>query len=102
MRKPRCLWLISVLFGTTLLCNIGAVASDLRQTINFNREWKFLLGDYPGAEAIKYDDSKWDLIGLPHSFSIPYFAGNGEFYLGYGWYRKEFDVPQSWAGKRVF
>ena len=77
-------------------------AGTLRETINFNREWKFLLGDHPGAEADAYDDSKWDAIGLPHSFSIPYFAANDKFYVGYGWYRTRFEVPQSWVGKRVF
>jgi beta-galactosidase len=48
-------------------------AESPRQQLNFNREWKFQLGDQPGAEATGYNDSKWDDIGLPHSFSIPYF-----------------------------
>ena len=24
-----------------------------------------------------------------------------KFYVGYGWYRKHFDVPKAWSGKRV-
>ena len=76
------------------------VDSSARQTINFNREWKFQLGDQVGAEAVTFDDAKWDAIGLPHSFSMPYF-GVSRFYTGYGWYRKHFDVPVEWSGKRI-
>lgn len=77
-------------------------APDLlpRLRFNFNREWKFQLGDYPGAEASGYDDRKWDDIGLPHSFSEPYFL-SPQFYIGYGWYRKHFTVPDDWSGKRI-
>jgi hypothetical protein len=76
-------------------------AESPRQQLGFNREWKFELGDHAGAEAAGYNDAKWDDIGLPHSFSIPYFA-SPRFYVGYGWYRKHFDVPAKWQGKRLF
>ena len=75
----------------------SAVASELRQTINFNREWLFQLSDTSGAESRDFDDAPWDRVGLPHSFSLPYFASE-KFYVGYGWYRKCFDVPESWRG----
>ncbi len=100
-------------FAVLLICAGSAVflvpqfvqaagpAADLRQTLNFNRDWKFLLGDHPGAQAVGYDDAGWEDIGLPHSFSLPYFA-SPEFYVGYGWYRKHFDVPPQWSGKRMF
>ncbi|MGB7769053.1 MAG: glycoside hydrolase family 2 TIM barrel-domain containing protein [Verrucomicrobiia bacterium] len=100
-------------FAVLLICAGSAVflvpqfvqaagpAADLRQTLNFNRDWKFLLGDHPGAQAVSYDDAGWEDIGLPHSFSLPYFA-SPEFYVGYGWYRKHFVVPPQWSGKRLF
>jgi hypothetical protein len=75
-------------------------AADLRQTISFNREWKFQLGDAAGADAATFDDGNWDNANLPHSFSMPYFAAD-RFYVGYGWYRKHFDVPSKWTGKRI-
>ena len=79
----------------------AGTSSVARQQLNFNREWKFRLGDYAGAEAVAFDDAKWDDIGLPHSFSMPYFA-SPKFYVGCGWYRKHFDVPANWSGKRLF
>ena len=78
----------------------GASSSG-RQTVNFNQSWKFKLGDYNGAQANSYDDSSWTTVGLPHSFSLPYFLSS-KFYVGYGWYRKHFTAPAEWSGKRVF
>lgn len=81
----------------------GAVchaAPALRESINFNRDWKYQAGDHAGAETSDYDDKAWEVIGLPHSFSTPYFMSK-DFYSGYGWYRKSFDVPAGWKGKRV-
>jgi hypothetical protein len=34
-----------------------------------------------------FDDGEWQEVGLPHSFSIPYFQEPG-FYSGPGWYRR--------------
>jgi len=94
--KTPLLFFAALLLGTALLA-----AEPLRQRLNFNREWKFQLGDVRGAEAVAYDDSKWNTVGLPHSFSTPYFQGK-DFYTGYGWYRKSFDVPAAWLQQRVF
>ncbi len=84
------------------LCVASAVARPLRETTNFNRDWCFQLGDHPGAEAAGFDDAAWSRVGLPHSFSQPYFAAGNAFYVGYGWYRKTFDVPAKWTGKHLF
>ena len=79
----------------------GTTTPGSRQALNINQFWKFKLADVTGAQATTYDDSAWSTVGLPHSFSLPYFSSL-KFYTGYGWYRKHFDVPASWSGKRVF
>jgi hypothetical protein len=79
----------------------GGTTTGARAVQNFNQAWKFYLGDKTGAEANTFDDSSWSNIGLPHSFSLPYFAWKNTYY-GYGWYRKHLDVPADWSGKRVF
>ncbi|MGD0836178.1 MAG: glycoside hydrolase family 2 TIM barrel-domain containing protein [Polyangia bacterium] len=68
---------------------------------NLNPSWQFLLADQSGAQATSFDDSSWSPVGLPHTFSLPYFAW-AQFYQGIGWYRKHFTVPASWSGKEVF
>lgn len=66
-----------------------------------NNDWKFLHGDFPGAEACGYEDREWYDIGLPHSFGIPYFMEN-EFYVGYGCYRKWITIREEWLQKEVY
>jgi len=64
-----------------------------RQRQNFNADWRFHLGDMAGAEKPDFDDGDWQAVGLPHSFSTPYFQAP-EVYVGYGWYRKNLDLPK--------
>ena len=77
----HCLWAINfwVLF---CFCSVGYAYSP-REVINLNREWKYMQGDLQGAEKTDYDDNNWETIGIPHSFSIPYFMSK-DFYTGYG------------------
>ena len=75
-------------------------ASQPRQKTNINAFWKYQQGDVAGAQAPAFDDAAWQAVGLPHSFSIPYFM-SPDFYVGYGWYRKHIQLPESIAGKRV-
>ncbi len=81
------------------VCWSGYAQTPSRERINFNRDWKFRLGDYAGAERPDYDEHGWESIGLPHSFSTPYFL-SPQFYTGYGWYRKHFTVPPSGKDRR--
>lgn len=63
----------------------------VRRRTNLNREWRFVRADAPGAEAVDFDDSGWERVGLPHTFDLPYFR-TPEFYVGYGWYRRTFEI----------
>ena len=87
--------MVGIFLSTTLLA-----AENLRQSVSLNRDWKFQLGDIGGAETRAFGDEKWDGVNLPHSFSLPYFAAD-RFYVGYGWYRKHFNVSSKWSGKRI-
>ncbi|HYQ43799.1 MAG TPA: beta galactosidase jelly roll domain-containing protein, partial [Polyangiaceae bacterium] len=78
----------------------GGGTQGARLVQNFNQSWKFKRADVAGAEVASFDDASWESVGVPHSFSLPYFMAS-KFYVGYGWYRKHFAVPQSWAGKSV-
>ena len=71
-----------------------------RIQLNFNRDWKFYRGDVENAQQPEFDDSDWTDVALPHNFSVPYNM-ESSFYVGYGWYRKDFEIPENWNGKRV-
>lgn len=89
-----------------LLCMLGIVchlraSSSLRRVENLNRGWRFALDDYEQASKPTFDDKDWETVGLPHSFSIPYFMSK-DFYVGYGWYRKCLNFDKEEVGKAVF
>lgn len=72
---------------------------------NFNKGWKFYLGNNSSAYQTNFDDSGWEGVDLPHDFSISQsFTTAGEAESGFlpggtGWYRKSFTLPTSMAGK---
>ncbi|WP_340112770.1 glycoside hydrolase family 2 TIM barrel-domain containing protein [Maribellus mangrovi] len=89
-------------------CSIqGDQIPDRKQ--KFDNDWKFYLGDIADASKAGYNDEEWRKLDLPHDWSIegdfdasnP--AGNDGAYLptGVGWYRKQFEVPETWKGKKV-
>jgi len=90
-------WGIAALLGTfagtaCIAQSPLAIGAAARARINFNADWHFKLGSADGAERPDFDDSSWQPVGLPHSFSIPYFRA-ASFYTGDGWYRKAFTLP---------
>jgi beta-galactosidase len=76
------------------------IAPSGRAKTNFNAGWRFELGKSEGAEAPRFDDQNWEAVGLPHSFSEPYFRA-AAFYTGDGWYRKTFTAPALTARRRL-
>ena len=82
---------LNILWLFLIIASLNCSAS--RVIDNFNRDWRYVLGDVAGAEHPDFNDSDWQHIGLPHSFSTPYFLST-DFYEGYGWYRKNFHVDR--------
>jgi len=93
----------SFLIELTLFLALGSIlgADPLRQSLNLNRDWRFKLGDQTGASQSNFNDSAWEAVGLPHSFSAPYFQWK-DFYTGDGWYRRHLTVRPEWSGRREF
>lgn len=70
----------------------------MREYRLLNNNWKFTYGDKVGA--LPDEINRWQDIGLPHSFGIPYFMEK-EFYLGYGTYSKWFELSKEDCKKRI-
>ena len=88
--------------------------------------WKFQKGDFPNAQSVSFDDSKWETITVPHDWAIkgPFnkeidkqtvaIIQNGEEvatektgrtgslpHIGTAWYRTKFQVPNYSNSKKV-
>jgi beta-galactosidase len=81
-----------------------------REVLNFNKDWRFQLGDSINAESVNFDDSLWRKLNLPHDWSIegefseknPATPGGGALPGGIGWYRKSFQITKEELQGSVF
>jgi beta-galactosidase len=99
---------LTILFCSLLSCAAPSIdATRLHLSLDF--DWRFTLGDAPGADAQQYDDRNWRVLDLPHDWSVegefdeqnPSGYKGGFLPTGIGWYRKTLEWNNAWHGKRV-
>lgn len=94
---------LSLLLGFVFSCHAEAI--ERKQ--NFDFDWKFILDDNSAYSGSAVDESAWSDVQLPHDWSTtlawdPTVSGSAAHLPGgIGWYRKTFDVPSSYKGKRI-
>jgi beta-galactosidase len=100
-----------LLFALVTLLAIQAAANPRPQnTVSFNQDWRFKLGEVTEGQRVDLNDSTWRKLNLPHDWSIegafdensPAGTGGGALNGGTGWYRKTFNVPLTSKGKLLF
>lgn len=78
------------------------------QPEKINDNWLFTLSDPKGAEAVSFDDSRWQKLDLPHDWNVkgqlsPTLASaTGYLPGGIGWYRKTLNIPADKKGEQVY
>ncbi len=79
------------------------VPNSGREVLDFNPGWRFHRGDIPlKANPLQLDDSKWELVNLPHTVQlVPSEASGSRNYQGPAWYSKRFTVDTRYQGKRL-
>jgi beta-galactosidase len=85
----------------------GGMGGRVRESFDFG--WKFFKGDSAGAQQPGFADASWRDVDLPHDWSIegpvdenaPARGQGGYLPMGIGWYRKHFNVPESYSGRKV-
>lgn len=99
-------FLFSYMKKTVFLLLLVALGFGLsaRETYNFNPGWLLSIGDMPAAAEVKYDDSGWKKITLPHAFNEDeaFKVSIYELTDTVAWYRKHFKIPASDKGRKVF
>ena len=131
--------LLPLLIVMLTLTVYRAQAQQVRETVLLDKGWKFSLGhagdpkkdfgcgtEYfnyltkassihnEGPYSLKFDDTKWQDVQLPHDWvtTLPYAAeashSHGYKTVGWkypessvGWYRKQFTIPATDLGKRL-
>ena len=91
--------------------SLAVAAPAGRVVVDFNPAWRFVRADPTGAAATRFDDSAWTVVSAPHTFndvdtfdnwSLPGHRGEQEQWSGRTWYRKTFEAPPAWRGRKVF
>ncbi|MFZ4726356.1 MAG: glycoside hydrolase family 2 protein, partial [Paludibacter sp.] len=74
-----------------------------RTAYSMNVAWRFIKTDVKNAELQNFDDSKWEVVSLPHGLEyLPMDASGGINYQGPAWYRKHFTPDAALKGKKLF
>lgn len=91
-----------------LLLGLLTLAIPVQARRSFNEDWQFHKGAAEGAEKPTFDAKNWRKVTLPHDwaiegpFDVKFNARSGGLpFHGTGWYRKDFHVPASAAGRRI-
>src|SRR5699024_10713176 len=120
MSKKRC-FLILILFLVSL-----TATSQVRFVTELSNGWKFKKGHNDEAYQVEINDKNWENVSVPHDWAIygPFdkeiykqmvaIVQNGEEvptektgrtgslpYIGEGWYRNEFILPNYRPGQKV-
>jgi len=91
-------------------CSTICFAQQARTVADFDKGWRFHLGDVSNAEKLTTADKNWRILNLPHDWSIegqfskdnPATPEGGALPGGIGWYRKTFTVPASSKNKKLY
>ena len=98
-----------ILLFTLFLFVTTACFADPRIVTKLDTGWKFSKDANEQAFEQEFDDSGWQDVTVPHDWAIagPVMVdGDGKTgklpWKGEGWYRKKLNIPQDYAGKRLY
>lgn len=97
--------LLLFLLGSLPFCT--TIHDNIFQKQLFDLNWRFSKGDYKNAYETAFNDINWRSIDLPHNWSsdtvLTHLLKQAETdskTTETGWYRKSFEIPENWAGKK--
>jgi beta-galactosidase len=124
-RNPIKMNLLFVILGFLFSVSVSG-QSHVREVLTLEKNWRFIKDDVKNAQDISFDDSKWETVTVPHDWAIkgPFdkeidkqnvaIVQNGEEvatektgrtgalpYIGMGWYRTHFSIPNFSKEKKV-
>ncbi len=93
--------------ASTALSGSPALADEQiapgRTILPMNRNWRYSPSKVTGAEAVGFDDSKFERVIIPHTnVALPWHSFDDKDYEFVSTYRRRFKLPEGAAGKRVF
>ena len=77
---------------------------NISSKYNFNSGWKVFVGDPGNAAAPAFDDSSWMKRTLPYAWNEndAFKKSIDDLSTGIAWYRKQFRLPETCKGQKIF
>jgi beta-galactosidase len=82
---------------------LGGILCAKAASVHFDREWRFIRADVPGAQAAEFDDQAWETVTLPHSARVEALVAGRDAHQWQGmcWYRKTFVLPPETGDREI-
>jgi beta-galactosidase len=85
------------------LAQAGTTVSGRRMILPINRNWRYNRAFVAGAHDLKFDDSSFDRVVIPHTnVKLPWHSFEEKTYEFVSIYRRSFKLPPEARGQRVF
>ena len=95
-----------ILFSMVPLLGVGQLLHAERMETVLKDRWRFQQGDPNGAETAAFDDSGWQSVTIPHTWTHADDEAGAQAKThntrGPGWYRGSLELPQGSPGERTF
>ena len=89
-----------LLFSIIVLLSFDNSAQRVIGTVN--SDWKFNNGNLAKASDTNFDDSKWEIVNIPHTWNVSDIIDDQEGYnRGISWYRKDLHIGTEYKNKRI-
>ena len=106
VREKIFAFVLILLSGSLTNCTVTHDNNQQKQLFDLN--WKFSPGFHKMAADVDFNDNSWRSIDLPHDWSTDAVLndtlkneGADTVAAETGWYRKFFEIPENWTGKRI-
>lgn len=86
-------------FLAIVLTHLKIYAQRTEETINDN--WSFSISDEQSYSSKDFDDQKWALVNLPHTWNTDAYSKK-DYFRGNCWYRKRLMIPERLKTKEIF
>ncbi|HBL71574.1 MAG TPA: beta-galactosidase [Bacteroidales bacterium] len=87
-----------------LIAWMGLSAQNTRVKYTFNSDWRLHIGEVENAQAMRFNDQTWKAVTLPAAFNEDeaFRVSIIEHTDTIVWYRKNFRLPKTAKGQKVF
>lgn len=95
MGSKKRIYILAFLMILGILSGCDVENNEVGRKQLFDLNWKYNQGENASAYHMDFNDQDWESTDLPHSWNKDLDSNS------IIWYRKHFEIPQSWSNKSI-